>query len=63
MPFSGVHIGDDDGLTLTFSLAAIKRLATPGKVSSGARMWNQYVGILSNNPRAAGQYAREHNLI
>lgn len=54
--------GGDERLALAFALAAAERLAAPEDAFADARRWSRYVGIVSDDPRAADRYARERDL-
>lgn len=49
-------------MTLAFSLPAAKRLDDPAGAFADAREWTRYLGIVSQRPRAAERFAREHDV-
>lgn len=47
-------------MTLGFDLSAMHRLADPEQAVGEAREWAAYVGVISDEPGAATEYARHH---
>lgn len=48
-------------MTLGFDLSAMRRLADPEGAFADAREWAAYVGVVSEAPGAATEYARRHS--
>lgn len=56
-------MSDDGGeMTLAFAFEAAERLSSPGEAFDEARQWSAGVGIVSDRPRAAQRFVREHGL-
>jgi hypothetical protein len=50
-------------MTLAFDLDALQRLAHPDAVFTDARMWSEYVGIVSEEPTyVVTNFARKHRV-
>jgi hypothetical protein len=51
------------GLTLAFSLAALRRLADPGGAVADARTWSTQVGVVTDRPpHALTTFTRRHGI-
>lgn len=48
-------------MTLGFDLSAMRRLVDPEGAFADAREWAAYVGVISEDPGAATEYARRHS--
>lgn len=50
-------------MTLAFELEALKTLADPNAVFSGARQWTEYVGVVSEKPTyVVTNFTRKHRV-
>jgi len=51
-------------MTLAFALGAVERLAAPAEAFADAEAWveTRAIGVVSERPRAAERYVREHDL-
>ena len=50
-------------MTLAFELEALKTLADPNSVFSGARQWTEYVGVVSEKPTyVVTNFTRKHRV-
>jgi hypothetical protein len=55
--------GGSTDMTLAFELGALKRLADPGAVVSGARQWTEYIGVVSEKPTyVVTNFTRKHRI-
>lgn len=51
------------GLTLAFSLAALRRLADPASAVADARTWSTHVGVVTDRPpHALTTFTRQHDI-
>lgn len=55
-------MSDAGGMVLAFELDALRRLADPEAAVADAAGWSRRIGIVSDRPRAAAAFAREHDL-
>lgn len=54
---------DSDGLTLAFSLSALRRAADPAAVVADARTWSANVVVVTDRPpHALSTFQREHGI-
>ncbi|OYR56092.1 DUF7124 domain-containing protein [Halorubrum halodurans] len=55
--------GGSSDMTLAFELEALKALADPNAVFSGARQWTEYVGVVSEKPTyVVTNFTRKHRV-
>ncbi|MFC5133972.1 MULTISPECIES: DUF7124 domain-containing protein [Haloferacaceae] len=55
--------GGSSDMTLGFELEALKTLADPNAVFSGARQWTEYVGVVSEKPTyVVTNFTRKHRV-
>ncbi|GAA0527987.1 hypothetical protein SAMN04488066_11318 [Halorubrum aquaticum] len=55
--------GGSSDMTLAFELEALKTLADPNAVFSGARQWTEYVGVVSEKPTyVVTNFTRKHRV-
>ena len=55
--------GGSSDMTLAFELEALKTLADPNSVFSGARQWTEYVGVVSEKPTyVVTNFTRKHRV-
>jgi 3-deoxy-D-manno-octulosonate 8-phosphate phosphatase KdsC-like HAD superfamily phosphatase len=55
--------GDGDTITIAFELAALDRLADPGRVLKDTRQWTAHLGIVSDEPsHVVRKRARDHGI-
>jgi hypothetical protein len=55
--------GGSSDMTLAFDLSALKRLADPESVFSGARTWSEFVGVVSEKPTyVVTNFTRKHRI-